>query len=229
MEDTLGMSIKGIEVKKAPALQRDKKMEIERRALIQQALEEQGAGAEAEMLLHPMTSLEQVPASFLHDYQIYDIFCRDIFVPYRFFAGFSPRYRSLYILTLHPQHFVDMARADRVHITSPEQAVHYARTYLETTGPTASIFYLVNTLSEIRFPYRLEKEEDVAKQDFVEKYQTLITAPTVVQEEDVYIIGQYIVHEQQLKQYQIAVSPNGGAKESFVVLEEDLPLPRTLM
>ena len=203
-------------------------MEIDIRSLIKHTLEEKGA-EEAELLFNPMTSIEQVPALFLHDYQIYDIFCRDIFSPYRFFAGFSTLHRSLYILTLHPKHFVEMARADKVNITSPEQAIHYTRTYLETTCPTSSIFYLVNTTSKIRFPNRLEEEEEVAKQAFLAKYRAIIAEPTVHLEEDEYIVAHYVVHERQLELYQLAVSKNGGIKERSVVLEEDLPLPRTLL
>jgi hypothetical protein len=177
----------------------------------------------ARLILDPMTDVEGYPTPFLKRYRIYRVEHFNPNHPILFYVGFAPK-QPAYLLTANPQNYVNLAQADAVVIHSPDVATDYATAYLEVTRSMSELFYIVNSVDDVRFPPNLTDKEAKVKASFMEQYDSIITRPAVEQKAQNYVVTVYAVRDQALECHSITVSQQGDIETDVITLEKDLPL-----
>jgi hypothetical protein len=175
----------------------------------------------ADVVGQDMTHVDLYPTPFFHAAQIAFVL-RRVPSPIAFYAGWIPG-RMGDILTYRPESFVELARADGVSITTPENAIAYARVYLDTTRNMSALFYLVDSIADCKLlkptPERAER-----LQSFQDRFGKVIVPPTAKPVGNGYAVTQFAVRNQSLLSLRVEVSTRGELRAETTVLANDLPL-----
>jgi hypothetical protein len=169
------------------------------------------------------TRLDVQTCSFL---RLYSIYCVEHFAPSKpilFYVGFAPGRRA-YLLTARPDNFVSMCRGDGVVINSSAVATEYAVTYLNATRSMSELFYLVNSVDDVRFRPDLAAEQEEIKAAFASKHRTLIAPPTAESQGERFVVIAFAVRQQTVERHTLAVSEKGDVEADVTVIEQNLPM-----
>jgi len=177
----------------------------------------------AGLVTDSMTEVKIHDAPFLKRYQIYRVEHFNPHKPILFYVGFAPKQQA-YLLTGTPENYLKLGLADGVVIDSPEIAANYAATYLEVTRSMSKLFYLVQSVDEVKFRPNLTDDRVKAKTSFIEQYRPVITPPTAELADHNYTVTAYAIREHTLERHSLMVNTEGNIKDDITILEQDLPL-----
>ena len=175
----------------------------------------------AEMLTKPYTEVTSVDVSFLKKHQILRILWRRVVSPVQFYIGYAPP-NSIFFLTGNPEAFIQMSRADKVSLASPDQALEYFSVFLEATRPANKLFYLVKGVDEIKWKKKLHDPE-IARVDAIKKkYQSTII-PRVKKIGHRYKVNCFVMQDAELSKIQAFITASGTMELESKTVEMNLP------
>lgn len=167
---------------------------------------------------------------FPHDvavpFQRYALYLAVSYNPYNpasLYFAYAPG-ESAIVLTRHPEHFAELARADGLTIEAPDAAIAWARAYLETTRTTDEIFYLVSTIDDVQTLTSSPLASDQQVEAFRSEYSAIIHPPEVSPEGPPYDVRIWAIREQSLELHRLRVEESGEIVDSIDVVASDLPL-----
>jgi len=179
---------------------------------------------DARLIEQADTDIKIHPASFLKQFKIYEIKHFGEYKPILFYVGYGGG-QEVYHLTADAENYERMSKADGVALEGPEAAGEYVATYLEVTRSMSELFYLVNSVGEMRYFPNLSEAEQEVQTDIEAQYGGVVGPPQAEPLGEGYEVTIYAVREQSLERQKIRV---GGDGEIMAVnierLAEDLPL-----
>lgn len=175
----------------------------------------------ADIVQSEMTDLKKLSVEFLKHYMIYLV---SSFEPMlAFYVGFAPK-KPAFLLTGSPENYVQLAQVDGVKIGTPAIASQYAQIYLEVTRSMSELFYVVESMADVKFRPNLDSRDEAVKEAFIQRYQAVIRPAQAEADNNDYHVTIYAIREQALELHTLRVSKKGDIQAEFRVLEENLPL-----
>lgn len=169
------------------------------------------------------TEIEALPAPFLTETTIYQVthFARHKSIV--FYVGYAPS-RGAALITGQPDAYARIAQAEGARLATEAEAAAYARLYVQVTRPLNVLFYLVDSVEDVKFRPTLEGAEAGQKKDVLHTYQALIQPPKAVRVGDGYRVTLYAVREQQLERLMVTLDAALTPHVDSEVLAAGLPL-----
>lgn len=104
----------------------------------------------AEFIADPLTTVEEVPVTFLRVYRLYFVVVYAVIPPVLVYAAHAPG-RGVYLLNGDPQSLARVLGAEGTMLDTAEQAQAFVDTMIETTRDMRGLTRVVSSLSDI--PY----------------------------------------------------------------------------
>ena len=167
------------------------------------------------------TTLLEVSVSFLNTYRIF----RALFSatrPIEIYFGYCLK-KDIIELTGQPDKFMKLAEQDNVVLQTDEATIEYLRVFLEVTHERPGIFYIVESIDDIRFKPGLTKDEEIEKERVIDDIRTKIHPISINRDEQYYNLEYFIINNQQLEERRSRLTFDGRMSTNKTIVAPKLP------
>ncbi|MCL2422725.1 MAG: hypothetical protein FWD11_02345 [Micrococcales bacterium] len=181
---------------------------------------------EAEVVENPDTTLTPVEATWLSDWQVFDVQLMAVPHSYRFYAALSEKGTAL-ILSGSPDSFVTMTRSAGVVVDDDSLATDVAVFYLDVTRGFARYSYRIDAVADIDWLPEPDADAQQQRADLEAEYGDLVGPPAAEPAGAGWTVTVWMVDDRALVRHLLTVGADGAVEDRPEVVEADIPVPWT--
>lgn len=175
-----------------------------------------------ELASNEETTLRELPASALKGWKVLELTLATPPHPRRAMIGLADDGRAV-ILMSQPANFATVAEGASV--TSADQAVELAQTYIESTGNLAQPSYAVASIDEVRFLPRPNADQAALIAKTKKEQASAVTPPNATKDGTGWTVVTWWVSAGQLVKHETSIAGDGSVKDAPTVVVDRLPVP----
>ncbi len=169
------------------------------------------------------TTVTPVEATWLHGWQVFDVYSRTQYHPQRFYAALSDDGTAL-LLSGKPDAFNQMVRNGAVVVDDASLATDVATFYLDTTRAFDVYSYRISAMSEVQWRPNLDATQAQQRAQLEAQYDALVQPPAAEPSGTGWTVTAWTVDGATLVDHSLAVAADGTVKDSPDVVATDLPV-----
>ncbi|MCL1918081.1 MAG: hypothetical protein FWG14_07165 [Peptococcaceae bacterium] len=179
---------------------------------------------EAEWVRSSDATLTLVEATWLHGWQVFDVYVFLAPHPQRFYAALSDDGTAL-VLSGSSDSFLQMIRSAQIVVDNASAAADIGTLYLDVTRDFYRWSYRIDSLSDIQWVLTPDREQQ--RIEIEAQYGALVQPPAPEPSDSGWSITVWMVYDLSLIRHHLLISADGAVQDTPDVVETDMPVPES--